>query len=304
MVDAGAGPGAACRPSATVVVCTVARPELLATCLASIAGAMGAGDELIVVGADSVPIRRQGDGDGAPAHDQTSGLGVRARWLWCDPPGKSRQLNRAAAVAEGEVLVLTDDDCVVSPGWVDGMVSAFGDPEVGAAFGPVRGLSAVPGPPAPRLPPGPAPIEHWIYAHGAAMAVRRSALFDIGGFDERLGPGAGAHGEEGDVVLRLRERGWACRISDAPVVEHQDWRSEDEEARNLLVYERGGGALIGAALRRALRSSMKVFLLRLEYQAHLWTEPRRRGWMFGLRTTVAFARGVWYGLRLRPRTWL
>ena len=304
MADGGAGSGAACRPAATVVVCTRGRPRLLATCLASVAGAMSRADELVVVGADSVPIRRQVAGGGPPGPDPTSGLGVRAQWLWCDPPGKSRQLNRAASVASGEILLLTDDDCVVSPQWVDGMVRAFEDPEVGVAFGPVRGLSAVPGPPAPRLAPGPAPIQHWIYAHGAAMAVRRSALLEIGGFDERLGPGASAHGEEGDVVLRLREHGLACRIADAPVVEHQGWRSEAEEAWNLLVYERGGGALIGAALRRAPRSSMKVFLLRLEYQARLWTSPRRRGWMFGPRSAVAFAGGLWYGLRLEPRTWL
>ena len=254
---------------------------------------MGDADELLVV-----------EGGRPSGEDPTRGLGVRARRLWSDAPGKSRQLNRAAAVAEGEVLVLTDDDCVVSPGWVDGMVSAFEDVEVGAAFGPVRGLSAVPGPPAPRVPPGPAPIEHWLYAHGAAMAVRRSALLEIGGFDERLGPGADAHGEEGDVVLRLREQGWTCRIADAPAVEHQDWRSEAEEARNLVVYERGGGALVGAALRRAPRASIKVFMLRLKYQAHLWTEPRRRGRSFGPRTAAAFAGGIWYGLRLEPRRWL
>ena len=287
------GEAAAGRPAATVVVCTLGRPELLAGCLESVAAAMRAGDELIVVSAD-----------GAGLTDPTADLEVAARWLQADQPGKSRQLNQAVRAAKGEIVVITDDDCVVAPGWVDGMVGAFASADVGAAFGPVRGLSSVPGPAAPVLPAGPAPIEYWVYAHGAAMAIRRPALVEVGGFDERLGPGAPAHGEEGDVVLRLVERGWTCRIAGAPVVEHREWRSADEEARNLLVYERGSGALLGAALRRRPARSLKPFVLRLRYQGQLWLQPGLRGWAFGPRTLIAFLRGVIVGLGMRPQRWL
>lgn len=277
-------PGA--RPPATVVVCTHDRAAFLAACLDSVAAAMGPQDELIVV--STAPVKWAG----------------AARHLVCDRPGKSRQLNRGLAAATHEVVLITDDDCRVSPGWISGLAGVFANPRVGVAFGPVRGLSQVPGDDAPRIPPGPAPVEYWVYAHGASMAVRRSAVIAAGGFDERLGPGALAHGEEGDLVLRLSEAGWACQVADASPVEHLDWRSPAETADNLLVYERGSGALLGAALRRSFRRSLKVFLLRLHYQGQLWSRPGLRGWWFGPRTLLAFGRGVVTGLRLEPTRWL
>src|SRR3546814_18359204 len=82
------------------------------------------------------------------------------------------------------------------------------------------------------------------------MALRRHAAIEVGGFDERLGPGAPLHGEEHDLVLRLYEAGWQGVVADAPVVEHLDWRDDSERLANLLVYSRGAGAFLGAALRR------------------------------------------------------
>src|SRR5205085_1418873 len=45
----------------------------------------------------------------------------------------------------------------------------------------------------------------WITAD---MAVRRTALASVGGFDERF---PRAFREDSDLALRLRERGWALR---------------------------------------------------------------------------------------------
>ena len=281
-----AAPEAPPRAAASVVVCTHDRAELLASCVAGISKAMGPGDELIVVATSAL--------DPMPP----------ARQLVCGQPGKSRQLNRALAAAANDLVCITDDDCEVPAGWISGLVAAFEESTVGAAFGPVAGLSQVPGDGPPRLPPGPAPIEYWVYAHGASMAVRRSAVVEVGGFDERLGPGAAAHGEEGDLVLRLRERGWECRIADTPPVTHLDWRTPAQTAANLLVYERGSGALLGAALRRSFRRSLKVFVLRLKYQGQLWLRPGLRGWAFGPRTFAAFCRGVATGLGMAPARWL
>jgi GT2 family glycosyltransferase len=175
------------------------------------------------------------------------------------------------------------------------MCVPFSDPAVGIAFGPVLGLDAHGGDPAPIVPPGDAPLTTWDYAHGAAMAVRAAAVRDVGGFDERLGPGAPAHGEEHDLLLRLWDSGWRAVVAEAPAVVHLAWRDEGESKGNLLVYERGGGAFVGAALRRHPTRWARLAYHRVRYQLRLL-----RSSPFGPATLRAFAGGLLYGLRLRP----
>jgi GT2 family glycosyltransferase len=253
----------------TVLVCTRDRRELLARCLDAIRADLGPADELLVVDAADVPV-----------------------------PGKSRQLNAGLRAAASDVVVMTDDDCVVPAGWIAAMAAAVAPDGVAAAFGPVRGLSSPPGAPPPRqVPAGPAPLATWEYAHGAAMAVRRDVALAVGGFDEALGPGAPAHGEEHDLALRLLEAGHAVVVAAAPPVEHVGWRSAAEDAANVLVYERGAGAVVGRALRRAPRRRWRYAALRLRYQAQRFRSPGAQPW----RSLAAFAGGVAYGLRRPPR---
>jgi GT2 family glycosyltransferase len=284
------------RPSVTAVVCTRNRPDPLPECLRSIAAAMRPGDELIVV--------ESGDSGAADALVQLP-PGLIWRHLPSDDRRKSVKLNMAIRQATGEVLALTDDDCRVPPSWLDDLASAFAGPRVGVAFGPVVGLDGAPGGSAPpRIPPGRAPIENWNYAHGASMAVRRVAVVDVGGFDERLGPGAPTHGEEADLVLRMAEAGWECTIADATPVSHPRWRDPSASRANLVVYERGAGAWLGVGLRRHPRGVAKIFVLRLLYQVGLWKDRRTRGAWYAPEMTVAFLRGLLRGLTYPPRRWL
>jgi GT2 family glycosyltransferase len=274
----------------SVVVCTRDRPALLPGSVESIAAALGPRDLLVVV--------EDGDSGAAAA---LAGLGPRGVHLSRPAGAKSPNMNAGLAVADREIVLYTDDDCRVPEGWVDAMARAFvDDPRTGIAFGPVRGLTGAEG--HLRLPPGPAPQELWIYSHGASMAVRRAAVLDVGGWDERLGPGAPAHGEEGDMVLRMRSAGWACVIADAPIVEHVEWRDDEESTSNVIRYQRGAGAYLGAGLRRDPRPTAKSLALRLLFEWHMWS-PRAR-WRLAPRALAVFAGGLLYGLRLRPRRWL
>ena len=45
--------------------------------------------------------------------------------------GKPGALQYGIEHSDGELLLMTDADCIVSPGWVRGMVNQFEDPEVG-----------------------------------------------------------------------------------------------------------------------------------------------------------------------------
>jgi len=282
-------PATAPRRRATAVVCTRNRPEFLPDALASIAAALGANDELIVV--------ESGDSGGVAAVASLPPE-AHARLLRSELPGKSHKLNLALRAASGAVIVMTDDDVRVEPGWIDAMVAPFSDAHVGVAFGPVAGLTHH-GDRVPVVRPGEAPFVTWRYAHGAAMAVRAAAARAVGGFDERLGPGAPAHGEEHDLLLRLREAGWKAMIAAAPPAGHLEWRESSATERNLLVYERGAGAFVGAALRRHPRQSAKLAWRRLRYQAALLRHSPL-GWS----TVRAFAGGLVYGLRLRPRRYV
>lgn len=287
-------PGAGPQASVTGLVCTKDRSELLGAALRSLAAALRPQDELVVV---------EHGASGAAAILEE--LACRSVLVTARRAGKSRQLNEGVLAAGSEVIVCTDDDCRVPPGWVSAMAAPFADPAVGIVFGPVDGLSGVAGTVGPRrLEPGPAPSVTWHYANGAAMAVRRSMVVEIGGFDERLGPGAPQHGEEHDLVLRAQEAGWQVRIAAVPPVEHVGWRDRVAERHNLSVYSRGAGAFIGAALRRAPRRHLGLLVRRARYQARLWRFWRVEGPWFGPRTTLSFLGGLVAGLRLEPRRWM
>lgn len=277
------------RPTAAVVLPTYDRPAMLRDCAASIVAALGPGDEFVVSEAGS-----------RTAADLVADLDPRPLVVPVDGRGKSRQVNIGVAVTSAPIILFTDDDCRVAPDWVDALVAPFDDPQVAIAFGPVRGLSHLDGEEDHGPAPGEAPFVTWTYAHGASFAVRRSALAAIGGFDERLGPGAPAHGEEHDVLLRIRERGWRAVIADAPAVEHLAWRDATETTTNLLVYERGAGAFIGAALRRNWRDGWPLLKHRLGYERQLVADRRGTERRFAGQAVRAFAGGVVYGLRLKP----
>jgi glycosyltransferase involved in cell wall biosynthesis len=101
-------------------------------------------------------------------------------------------------------VVFLDDDVVPSPTWSSDL---RGDLEVGGDVAATQGRIVVP------LPPGRRPTDRernvallesaeWITAD---MAVRRRALVDVAGFDERF---RRAYREDSDFALRLGARGW------------------------------------------------------------------------------------------------
>jgi glycosyltransferase involved in cell wall biosynthesis len=280
------------RPPVTAIVCTMGREHLISGCLKSLAGTLADGDELIVV---------ESGGNGAEtALRSLEPMAARPVYLRVEPPGKCRQLNTGLRASGAEVVLLTDDDVRVERTWADQMAACFTDPAVGIACGRVIGLSHLPGTDqAPEQPPGDAPFETWRFAHGAAMAVRRRAAFDAGGFDERLGPGTKAAGEDHDFVLRVRRLGWRVVVAGAVPVQHLEWRTAEQEWDNALSYERGSGAVVGAALRRSPKEAWPILRRRLAYQRDVFVTNRR----FGIAAAGAFSAGLLYGIQLAEHDW-
>lgn len=220
----------------SVILASRNRPALLADTVASLLRCDPAPDEIIVVDQSDRPH---------------PGL-VGVRYLWTESRGLSRANNLGTREARFDHLVFTHDDVLVEPDWYGRMMATLlqggprtvvtgrvlaADPEPGAADGF-----------APSLNPSTTPA---VYEGPGArdviwpmnLALHRSALEAVGGFDERLGPGTPyPAAEDNDLCRRLLEAG--CRIVFDPgaVVYHRAWRPWSEHASLRYDYGRGQGA--------------------------------------------------------------
>jgi glycosyltransferase involved in cell wall biosynthesis len=186
-----------------VVVPTVGRPSL-ATLVWGLRRRLPAGAGIVVV--DDRPAT-----DRAAALPLGSGEDPRVRVVRTPGgggrgPAAARNAGWRATTAPW--VAFLDDDVVLPPAWVRQLeedLHAAG-PRVAAVQGRIqvpltdhrrpsdweRNVAGLDG-------------ARWITAD---MAVRRDALDDVGGFDERF---PRAYREDSDLVLRLLDRGWALR---------------------------------------------------------------------------------------------
>jgi GT2 family glycosyltransferase len=168
------------------------------------------------------------NGTGEPELDHAAGRLEGGQVLRLDSNlGYSQAVNAAACRAQGEVLVLLNDDSVVDPGYVQRIAEVL-DPGTGVvmAAGVMRDASEpglietagieidrtllafdyLNGEPLEILDGG---VADPIGPSGAAAAFWREAFADVGGFDEALF----AYGEDVDLALRLRAAGGSCRLA-------------------------------------------------------------------------------------------
>ncbi|MCU1484472.1 MAG: glycosyl transferase family 2 [Actinomycetia bacterium] len=238
------------RSPVAVVLPTRDRPEMLARCLESLRAALGPDDELVVVDSASVtPI-----------------AGVGARVLRCDRPGVDRARNAGWRATTADLVLFVDDDVVVDAGWADAMAGAFArHPE--AAF--VTGRIDVPDdqagtdrPVAIKDDDEPAVLDvrtEGTIGHSASLGVRRSALEQLGGFDESLGAGARfCSAPEVDLFDRLFAAGATGWYEPACRAWHDQWRGRRDKVRLDWRYGVGSGARIVKLLRTDRRRASAI----------------------------------------------
>lgn len=283
-------------PTATVVVCTRDRPDLLRRSLASITAAAAAapGTDLVVV--------EQGE---PWAGKILAALGVAATLVSDRGVGASRARNIGLQHARGDVVLFTDDDCEVPADWVRRHLEALTDPDVIGSFGAVTGIRYE-----ERHDPVALPARHrrgrppWVIGHSSNMAVRRATLLAVGGFDERMGPGAmrSVAGEDSDVIVRLLRTGSVLVSGTGNPVRHIDWRSSTARRANLISYEHGAGAWIGKALREDPRGSFRFVRSRLGLLRRYAEHVKATGGDVVPVSALAgaFLRGLGSGIRMKP----
>jgi GT2 family glycosyltransferase len=154
--------------------------------------------------------------------------------------GKSAAINDAALLSTGNVLAFLDDDVVVDKTWLTSVETFFNTSGYGAAQGTVRLQSPAGDDPEvqrlnqryrtiPIIDHDPS-LKEVRSLNGSNFLVRRDVFDRIGGFDERLGPGASGTSEDVEFASRLAQWGIAIGLApNAVVYHHVDWdRLTDE----------------------------------------------------------------------------
>jgi GT2 family glycosyltransferase len=198
-------------PRVSVIVCTHNGERTLSQCLERLRGLAYPDFEVIVVDDGST----DGSADIARAHGATL--------VQTEHRGLSFARNAGVERATGEVVAFLDDDAYPDPDWLHYVAAALranGHAGVGGPNIPPEDdglvadcVAAAPGGPIHVL------ISDREAEHlpGCNMAFRKSALEEIGGFDERFR----VAGDDVDVCWRLQESGRTLGFSAGAVVMHR-----------------------------------------------------------------------------------
>jgi glycosyltransferase involved in cell wall biosynthesis len=229
----------------SVVICTRDRAEMLDACLATFAGQSRRPDELIVV-------------DNASRGDDTRAVAERHGVVYVreNRPGLSYARNAGVARARHEIVAFTDDDTLLHPQWLERLVAAFDSPAVWAVTGLVLPASLETEAQcvferAWGFGRGHAPrdFDHdyylatrergtpvWNLGAGANMALRRSAIERVGGFEVRLGSGPAGCGDDSEIWYRILHAGGICRYEPSAIVRHVHRRDAAGLRRQIRSY--------------------------------------------------------------------
>ncbi|MFP5320915.1 MAG: glycosyltransferase family 2 protein [Acidimicrobiia bacterium] len=241
------------RPTASVVVPTRDRPDRLARCLVALDAQTEPPLEIVVVD----------DASRDPAAvDAAVGDRHRVRVVRSTGAGPAAARNLGAALAKGDVLCFTDDDCRPGPGWIAALVDRV---EAGAV--------AVAGPTRNGRPDDPWASASQLITNHLADASRDSAapfaptsdlavradVFAGLRFDESFPLAAG---EDREWCDRLAAAGHALEWAPEAWVEHHQELSARGFWRQQVRYGRGAAHLRRTGEHRVQRPGFYVGLLR------------------------------------------
>lgn len=250
------------RPALSVVVPTCGRPELLDAALTALAASLGRGDRLIVV--ESGSTHPESVWAVARAHG--------AELIVNDRPGVSRARNIGWQAAGTELVAFLDDDIRVEPGWADAMAGALAaHPDAAFVSGRIDipegqgtlGLTVLDS----DRPASYDRRSRGAIGHSANLGMHRTMLEAVGGFDERMGPGARwPAGEDPDLLDRCLATGALGWYEPGAAAQHEHWR----RARQYIVLQHKYGTGAGARMAKLLRTDRSRFRVVAADDLWLW----------------------------------
>ena len=297
--DTDAAPSPDALPACSVIVATLNRPRLIIDAVQSIRAGASLPAELIVVDQSTEPNTELA---------ALSRPGCEIRVIRSRVRGLAAAKNTGIAAAKYDVLAFIDDDMLPDPDWLQELVGALvrsgphavvvghvaaGPPEVPKA----RAISLTPGG-KPRINRGRINADPLA---GGNCALSRSALADVGTFDERLGAGGRFRSaEDNDLGYRLLDSGYTIVYVPEAVVVHRAWQAGGDVSKLEWTYGFGQGAFY--AKHFSLRD--KWMLARLIAELNNRNPLRRTRGTRDLIYVLGLARGAieWtVGERLIPR---
>jgi GT2 family glycosyltransferase len=209
----------------SLVLCTRNRPALVRETIESILRADDVPDEIVVVDQSDEPDHSLEHLE----HGRTTAIRVVAS----GPNGLGRARNEGVAAARHDVLVFVDDDMWAHPSWLEALVRALVAAQPRAVVtGAVEATTAESW--RGFTPSTQGHISGAVFAGrlerdvlaGGHMAIERSALEAVGGFDPRLGAGAPfPAADDNDLGFRLLEAGYRIVYVEDAVLYHRAWRA-------------------------------------------------------------------------------
>lgn len=194
--------------------------------------------------------------------------------------GASAARNTGIRAAAGEVIAFTDADCEPDVDWVQRLVVPFRDAAVGGVAGRIVGdpggsvLELFSSLYTLQSPEQPSVHTTWTpWAGGfptANLAVRRSLLEQLGGFDESVA----IYGEDYDLCARLYRQGSAIAYRPDAVVRHHHRSTLAGLLRQAYGFGYSHAYLFG-------RHQPKGLWLELPRYAKVWPSAPVNGWLDG-----------------------
>jgi glycosyltransferase involved in cell wall biosynthesis len=253
-VEPGAFPAGGARPALSVIICTRNRPEKLKRAVASVLASTFTDFELIVV--DQSTDRRSADAVRSFGDD-------RVIYLPTAMVGVAISRNIGVHLSRADVVVFTDDDCIVDRSWLEVIRSEFAaDPTVLGVYGrvvpygksgdgsltdvvqsdgmicPALNLSRQ-----RRTFSAPA-LPHLALGGGNNMSFRKETFWKAGLFFECLGPGSRiGTGEDTEFSYRLLSRRCKLLYCPAAVVQHDNWLDRSQFSEMMKVAVRAKAAV-------------------------------------------------------------
>lgn len=265
--------------SVSVVVVSHGRPNSLMWCLSALAGVQHPNFEIVVVA----------DLAGA-AYVSESRFAEKVKLIAFEEANISAARNAGIKAAAGEIIAFIDDDAAAEPEWLTHLTQPFDSADIAVTGGYVRGRNGIsyqwrarevdtagrsrditPESDAPFAPQ--ASKGYAIKTEGTNMAVRRSVLAELGGFDEAYR----FYLDETDLNLRLAAQGHRTAI--VPLAEvHHAYRASTRRGADRSVKSLFDVGASSALLLRKFGVPLDAGLaeLRAEQTARLADQKRRR----------------------------